>query len=72
MSLKSDGRFNPLEIGSSVLIPMEGNMFLEFLSGFQSPRNRVKRSDKKILLITVMAVTCFNPLEIGSSVLMQT
>ena len=42
--------FNPLEIGSNVLIE-EGTEGSEEEAKFQSPRNRVKCSDKKDLVL---------------------
>ena len=68
--MKGDEGFNPLEIGSSVLIRW-GSMGGMGDIGFQSPRNRVKCSDPPVLSLTCRAPSSFNPLEIGSSVLID-
>ena len=60
--------FNPLEIGSSVLMCLELH-FSNSGNKFQSPRNWVKCSDKATRKLSFIAEASFNPLEIGSSVL---
>ena len=59
--------FNPLVIGSSVLITDTGEVING--SAFQSPSNRVKCSDYIRLRGWNSLVVRFNPLVIGSSVL---
>ena len=67
--LRPDTRFNPLAIGSNVLINVDIVSALAVDNLFQSPSNRVKCSDVIVESYEDEKVVGFNPLAIGSNVL---